>query len=136
MNKKEFFYNYKDSSTGQNLYRALLQCSQTEENLEVKDRFFSPKPIGNNCFDGDFPPDIIMPKTQGPLHIKLNMKNFAKFPLLSKEFVAEIYQEKKEKRSKSRSRSRSRKRERSRSRSRSRNKSSRSNKKRRNGKKK
>ena len=127
MNKKEFFYNYKDSSTGQNLYRALLQCGQTEENLDIKDRFFSPKPIGNNCFDGDFPPDIIMPKTQGPLHIKLNMKNFAKFPLLSKEFVAEIYQEKKEKRSRSR--------ERSRSRSRSRKKSSRSKKKRRNGKK-
>ena len=126
MNKKEFFYNYKDSSTGQNLYRALLQCGQTEENLDIKDRFFSPKPIGNNCFDGDFPPDIIMPKTQGPLHIKLNMKNFAKFPLLSKEFVAEIYQEKKEKRSS---------RERSRSRSRSRKKSSRSKKKRRNGKK-
>ena len=128
MNKKEFFYNYEDSSTGQNLYRALLQCGQTEENLDVKDRFFSPKPIGNNCFDGDFPPDIIMPKTQGPLHIKLNLKNFAKFPLLSKEFVAEIYQEKKEKRSRSR--------ERSRSRSRSRKKSSRSKKKRRNGKKK
>ena len=128
MNKKEFFYNYKDTSTGQNLYRALFQCCQTEENQDAKDRFFSPKPMGNNCFDGDLPPDIIMPKTQGPLHIKINMNNFAKFPLLSRDFVAEIHRDKKEKRSRERLRSRSR--------SRSRKKSSRSKKKGRNGKKK
>ena len=53
--------------------------------------------MGNNCFDGDLPPDIIMPKTQGPLHIKINLRNFAKFPLLSNNFVAEIHRDKKEK---------------------------------------
>ena len=45
-----------------------------------------------------------MSKAQGPLHIKINLKNFIKFPLFSKDFFAEIHRDKKEKRSRERSR--------------------------------